>query len=312
MERTEKVKGYCAQCGSICGTEALVRNGRLISVRVDKSHPNRGFCVKAEAAPEIVYNEERLKFPMKRTNPKGASDPGWVRISWDEALAEASRRLLQIKEQSGAESVAFSRPAPGGSHAADWTPWSIRLANCFGSPNFITTTHVCQWARDAGSAYTYGVGLPTPHFEEAKAILIWGHNPAVSHLQNWQGIKQAQRRGALLLVVDPRRSETAARADLWIAPKPGTDAALLLGMIRFLIHENLYDDGFMRFWTNAPFLINPKTGKFLRSSELSDQAQGNGYVVWDEQTGTAISVDVLTDPNQWDVIPALGTADKFD
>ena len=75
MERTDKVKGYCAQCGSICGTEAFVRDGRLIAVRVDRDHPNRGFCVKAEAAPEIVYNEGRAKFPMKRTNPKGAADP---------------------------------------------------------------------------------------------------------------------------------------------------------------------------------------------------------------------------------------------
>ena len=111
------------------------------------------------------------------------------------------------------------------------------------------------------------------------------------------------------MVVDPRRSETAALGGiLWIAPKPGTDAALLLGLIRFLIDENLYDDGFMRAVDQRAFLDLSQTGKFLRSAELADQANGEDYLVWDEQKGQAAAVDVSKHPDQWNLAPALASA----
>src|SRR5690606_3356931 len=154
------VRTYCAECGARCGVRATIEDGELLSVVPDRDHPNRGFCIKGEAGPEKVANAGRILYPMKRTRPKTDPDPGWQRISWDEALTTISKNLLRLREESGAESVGFTRPAVTGSGSVDWAHWIIRLSRAFGSPNFISTTHICQWARDNGSAYTYGTGLP--------------------------------------------------------------------------------------------------------------------------------------------------------
>src|SRR3954451_10284195 len=203
MGEPQQIATYCAQCKSKCGVVALVQDDDLLAVRPDRAHPNCGFCTKGAAAPDIVRGARRLQRPLRRTTPKSADDPGWEPIDWDEALSTVEARLLALQAEHGAESVMFSRPAPGASHATDWAPFLERLARAFGSPNVITTGHICNWGRDSGSAYTFGSGLPTPHFEAAQTILLWGHNPAVSHHQNWRRIREAQQRGARLLVVDP-------------------------------------------------------------------------------------------------------------
>ncbi|MBI4298405.1 MAG: molybdopterin-dependent oxidoreductase [Chloroflexi bacterium] len=305
MSNVTEIRSYCAQCAVKCGVIVHVEDGKLIAVRPDRDHPCNAFCIKGEAAPEIVYNAGRLKTPLHRTNPKTSSNPGWVPISWDEALSEAARRMLQLKEESGPESIAFSRPAPGGSAATDWVPWLVRLASAFGSPNVITTSHICQWGRDSGSAYTYGVGLPTPHFERSGVMLIWGCNPAVSDARMWNRIKENQRRGGKLVVVDPRKTETAARADQWIAVKPGTDSALLLGLIRIFIEQELYNPQFVQFWTNGPFLVNMHTGQFLKARDLESSGSEKQYVVWDGVQSRVATVDPELHPRHWGVEPTL-------
>src|ERR1700754_770948 len=199
------VRGYCAQCKSRCGRVAVVSpDDLLVSVRPDPDHPNHGFCMKGAAAPQFVHDPGRLRYPMRRTNPKTADDPGWERISWTEALDLAAARLRALAEEYGPEAAVFTRPATGGNHAGAWSPFLERLAAAFGSPNVLTTGHICSWGRNGGTAYTFGTKLPTAHYERAANILVWGHNPAVSHVQTWRRIRAATHRGALLAVVDPR------------------------------------------------------------------------------------------------------------
>src|SRR5690606_23488471 len=113
------------------------------------------------AAPQIVHHPRRLLRPLRRTTPKTSDDPGWAPISWDEALDTVAHRLRDIAAHHGPEAVAFTRPAPGGSHSGDWAPYLVRLAESFGSPNLITTSHICSWGRNNGVAYTFGSSLPT-------------------------------------------------------------------------------------------------------------------------------------------------------
>ena len=176
----ERVHTYCPNCVSRCGVIATVEDGVFTKVEADPEHPNACICIKGAANPEVVYSPDRLRYPMKRTRPKGDRDPGWVRISWEEALDLAARRLLEVKEKYGAESVVFGRPAPMGSSASEYVGWLSRLANAYGSPNLMATTHICQWHKDQGSMHTYGTGIPSPDFEQTKCILIWGHNPHVT------------------------------------------------------------------------------------------------------------------------------------
>ncbi len=299
-----EIRGYCAHCKSKCATIATVEDDRLIEVRADRDHPNRGFCIKGGAAPEIVHNSGRIRTPMKRTQPKSSRDPGFVPISWEEAISTIVAKLSAIKAESGAEAVVFGRPAPGASQATDWVPFFERLVRAFGSPNVIATSHICQWGRDAGSVYTYGKGLPTPHFEASKTMLIWGHNPAASHIQNWRRIHDGRRNGAKLIVVDPRRTATVAQADLWIQLRPGSDTALALGLIHILLRDGTYDRSFVRDWTNAPFLVSPITGALLRGRDIGAQA-ADDYVVFDAGTNQAVTIDVARDPAEWGVEPAL-------
>ena len=109
----ERVPTYCALCISRCGATAVVRDGALVSLEPDPSHPTgQALCVKGKAAPELVYHRERLRTPLRRTRPKTDPDPGWQPISWDEALDITARRLLQLAREHGPESVVFTAASP--------------------------------------------------------------------------------------------------------------------------------------------------------------------------------------------------------
>jgi anaerobic selenocysteine-containing dehydrogenase len=96
---TEEIHTYCPMCVAQCGVIAVVEDGRFTGVRPDSDHPNGGICIKGYSAPEIVYSPDRLLHPLKRTRPKGDPDPGWVEITWHEALDTVATRLLQMKKQ---------------------------------------------------------------------------------------------------------------------------------------------------------------------------------------------------------------------
>ena len=146
-------------CTSRCGVVATVEDGKLTQVNADPAHPNGCICVKGAAAPEIVYSPDRVQYPMVRTRLKGDPDPGWVRIAWDQALNLVALRLTDVKDNFGPEAVVFSRATTAGSAAIDFDGWLQRLANAFGSPNLLTSNHICTWNRRVGSKYTYGTGM---------------------------------------------------------------------------------------------------------------------------------------------------------
>src|SRR5213592_572862 len=109
-QATQRIHGYCALCRSQCGCISVVEDGRLVAVEPDPSHPTgQALCAKGRAAPELVYHPERLKYPLRRTRPKGDPDPGWERVSWDEALDDIAKRLLSIHERHGSQSIALGK-----------------------------------------------------------------------------------------------------------------------------------------------------------------------------------------------------------
>ena len=220
---------------------------------------------------------------MVRTRPKGDPDPGWARISWEEALALTALRLLEIKARHGPEAVAFPIATPAGSAASDFMPWAWRLANAFGSPNVVANTHICQWHRDWGARYTYGVATPPPDYEHARCILLWGFNPRATWPAMAMRIGQARAGGAKLIVIDPRKTALADKADLWLRVRPGADGALALGMIHVLLEERRYDEAFVRDWTNAPFLVCEDTGQLLAGPDLDPAADPQSFYVWDRR-----------------------------
>jgi anaerobic selenocysteine-containing dehydrogenase len=280
---TKKIRSYCVQCGCLCPTAYTVVDGIFVKAEPDRKNPDWvPLCPKGAAGPELVYDPQRLKYPLRRTNSKDNPDPGWQRISWDEALNLSARRLIEIKSRYGAQAIVFGRTSPGGSPGSDLRAWVVRLANVLGTPNVIAHTHVCQWHRDQCSNYTYGHGgIGTPDFENAACILVWGSNLHASGPKRFVAIKKAQQRGAKLIVVDPRRTPVAARAALWLCVKPGTDGALILSLINIMLREGLYDKEFTRDWTNAPFLVRRDSGDLLREKDIDPAGQKSRYIVWD-------------------------------
>ena len=173
------VRGYCALCTAHCATITTVENGRVTRLDPDPDHPNGGvMCIKGKAAPELLYHADRLNYPLKRTRPKGHADPGWVKISWEQALSDITEKLLAIRGRHGPEAIALAKGTGSGTSIDDAVRWLARFLNVWGSPNWVSTTHVCNWHRDTGFSFTFGSNLPTPDLAHSKTFLLWGHNPA--------------------------------------------------------------------------------------------------------------------------------------
>ncbi|MGZ8486008.1 MAG: molybdopterin-containing oxidoreductase family protein [Candidatus Binatia bacterium] len=285
---TEQLHTYCAMCTSRCGVIATVEDGRLTQVNADPDHPNGCICVKGAAAPEIVYSPDRLLHPLLRTRVKGDANPGWVEITWEQALSLAALRLNDIKDNYGAEAVVFSRATTAGSAAIDFDGWVQRLANAFGSPNLLTSNHICTWNRRVGAKYTYGSGMPLPDFDNTRCMLIWGINPPATSPAQAMRIINARNRGAKLIVIDPRKTTLAAKGDCWLRVRPGKDGELAMAMIHVLLEENLFDADFTRTWTNGPFLIRSDNNRLLTELDIIAGGDSRTHYVSDEGSGRLI------------------------
>jgi anaerobic selenocysteine-containing dehydrogenase len=301
------VRGYCALCTAHCATIATVESGRVIRLDPDHDHPNGGvICIKGKAAPELVYHPDRLNYPLKRTRPKGDADPGWQRVTWDEALDEIARRISDIRQRYGAKTIVLAKGTKSGTSVDDAERWLGRLLYSIGSPNWVSTTHVCNWHKDTGFSYTFGANLPTPDLEASKTFLLWGHNPSSTSLILAHDIVQARARGMKTVVVDPRRIGIGAQADILLQPRPGTDGALALALIHCLMEESWYDAEFARRWTNGILLLNTATDRLLTEDEISSGGRADRFVAWDETTGQPAIYDAEAGQYEHDgVTPSL-------
>lgn len=259
-------------------------------------HPTgRAICPKGRAAPELVHSTNRLTRPLRRTQPKGAADPGWREMDWEEALDEIAARLDGIRKTHGPEAVAFAVTSPSGTPLSDAIDWIERFIRVIGSPNMMYATEICNWHKDHAYAFTFGSGMANPDYANSELILLWGHNPANTWLAQAGEIAEGQRNGTRLVVVDPRRTAHAARADHWLQVRPGTDAALALGIVHLLIAGQRFDQEFTRRWTNACFLVRDDNGRFLRADDLGTGGPDQ-YVAMDEH-GRSILCDPRRAPD---------------
>lgn len=252
----------------------------MSGIEADPAHPTgSGLCIKGRTAPQQIESPGRLLHPLKRTHPKTDADPGWQRISWDEALAIAASNLRRLADQHGAETVAFSVTTPSGTAVGDALPWMFRLINAYGSPNTVWTTHVCNWHKDFTPALTTGADNGMPDYEKTGCILHWGFNANNCWLAQASATRNALKRGAKLIVVDPRRGGLASRADLWMRVRPGTDGALMLGLAGEMIANGWYDAGFLGAWSNGPMLVRDDDRRLLRGDAIGGDPAD--LVVWD-------------------------------
>lgn len=301
-----RVHGHCALCRSRCGCISVVEDGRLVRVEPDPSHPTgAALCGKGRAAPELVYHPDRLLQPLRRTRPKADPDPGWEPIGWDEALKTVADAIGRIAGRHGAEAIAFAVTSPSASSISDSIGWVERLVRAFGSPNICYATEICNWHKDYAHRFTFGTGIPTPDYANAGAILLWGHNPRSVWLAEMTEALEGRRRGARLVVVDPRRTGLATKADLWLRVRPGSDGALALGIAAAMIDEGRIDEAFVRDWTNGPLLVRDDDGRLLTEADLSPAGSALRYVAWDDVTSGPVVYDPAAVAFEHGAHPAL-------
>ena len=298
MSSLREIPCYCALCVSQCGSIAVVDGTRFVSLEPDPSHPTgQALCAKGRAAPEISYSPRRLMYPMKRTRPKGDADPGWTRISWDEALSTTAETLRNVAAAHGSECVVFSAASPSTSALSDTTDWIERLMNAFGSPNLLASVELCGWGRYFATTYTFGASVPgvfMPDIDNAGCILFWGYNPSVARLAHATATLRALKRGARLIAVDPRQAGLASKADAWLQVRPGTDGALALAIAHVMIERGWYDAAFVREWTNGPLLVRLDNGRLLREVDLDPAGSTERYVAWDAAGSRAVMYDAAS------------------
>jgi anaerobic selenocysteine-containing dehydrogenase len=307
---TKIVKTNCRACIANCGVLAHVKNGRVVKLEGNPEYPmSKGaLCAKGLAGIQALYHPNRNKYPMIRVGKRGENK--WKRISWDEALDTIAKKLMETREKYGAEAV-FCSTGGGGNPEF----WSIaRFCNAFDTPNwFEPGCAQCYLPRTLAFGLMYG-GADTsiadsncleiyyPDETPIKTLVLWGTDPSYSCPAGGGGaVAELRARGVRTVVIDPRLTPDAAKADVWLPIRPGTDVALMLAWTRYILDKKLYDEEFVLKWTNLPYLVDVNTHMMLRAGEHAE-GRPDTFMVWDTKTNSAQPV-----PYPWNdsLVPAL-------
>jgi anaerobic selenocysteine-containing dehydrogenase len=253
---------WSAGCGSHggCGSEIYVKDGKVICVEGDKNHPfNQGrLCPKGLALPQYIYHPDRVTHPLKRAGTRGEGK--WERITWDEAYDTIETRLKDIRDKYGAESVIFCQ----GTGRDIGGPITF-LMYAYGSPNWVQVGlagHACYTPRLGAMFATQGCysvldasqfleeRYDSKEWESPKYIILWAQNPIAGCHDGFYGhwIIDCMKRGSKLIVIDPRSTWFSSRAEVHLQNRPGTDGAIVLGMLNVIINEGIYDKEFVEKW----------------------------------------------------------------
>jgi anaerobic selenocysteine-containing dehydrogenase len=245
------LKSSCFSCNHGCDASIHVKDGRVVKVEGDRSSPTtRGvLCAKGLASRHLLYHPERIRHPLKRVGDRGAGT--WQEISWDEALDTIAGKLRQIEAMYGKDAIILATGTSRG-----WAPYFNRFANAFHKQMVGPGYAQCLWPRfTAQLLLGIAPALECPdvllHPDKTRCMLVWGTNPPNTSPIKASWMMDAKALGARLIVVDPLFSETAAKADLWLQLRPGTDAALALGMLNVIINNGLYDHDFVARWCDG-------------------------------------------------------------
>lgn len=238
-------RAVCTVCDAACQLRVTVHNGEVTRIGPsDNPLLADNICIKGATAAALYARPERLKQPLKRIGAHG--EGRWQTISWEQAIDEIAGQLKTLVAAHGPETLAVS--------TSNWNTsvehgMGRRFLNLLGSPNWISGVAMCMGNTAAVNKAAYS-RFPWPEFFETECIVLFGHNPREhSWTPVYNLILQAQARGAKLIVLDPRRSSQAERADLHLPLRSGTDAAMLLGWLNLIIEERLYGAAFVGDWT---------------------------------------------------------------
>ena len=338
----QEIRTSCRACIANCGVIATVSNGRVIKIRGDEIDPmSKGrVCPKGLSGVQALYHPNRNKYPMKRVGDKPGNE--WERISWDEAAQMVAQALIDMRDKTGKHGLLTS--TGGGGNPQFFSP--PRFRNFWGAGNvFEPGCAQCYLPRNYTMPLINGLcdtsiadsGCPElykpagKYGKIAEVYVMWGTGPAW-HSPSTSGrcVSELRANGCKTIVIDPRFNADATKADIWLPIKPGTDLAMMLGWMKYIIDNKLYEqipdyEDFCEQWTNLPFLIDPRDevslpvvngeelplttdGQLLRASAvkgLDTTAENEGYVYYDTETKKVTKAFALGPNNDGTYHPQL-------
>ncbi|MDO4182842.1 MAG: molybdopterin-dependent oxidoreductase [Coriobacteriia bacterium] len=244
-------KTNCHFCGYLCGFHAVVDAGKVVDLQPD---PTRypydekilAGCRRWRMNLDVLDAPDRVNFPLRRVGERGSNQ--WQRVTWDEALDEIAQRLGALKEQHGPGTLASMI---GGPHTSFWP--LHRFMNLFGSPNNMGIGQICWNPRIWMDMLTFGWTVEHDiRPGETECVFIWGTNPADSdNSAFWQALRSLDGWEIPLVVVDPRYTQAASLANVWLPVRPGMDCTLALGLLHVIVEEDLVDHDFVDTWCHG-------------------------------------------------------------
>lgn len=300
----KRIRTCCRGCGKMeCGVWVTVENGRAVRIEGDESaFQSAGHCcTKSQASLQAAYHPDRVHYPMIRTNPKGDSDPGWKRVSWDEAFAAVIKGITTATDKYGTNTFVTMMGT-----SRMWASSTGRaFMSMFGGVNNMSALQICKGPRRLSGALTMQEGIYwMATVDRPRVYVQWGTDTSISNYDDsGRTTVEAIQHADTHILIDPRVANSGKTADYHIALRPGTDLALALGWTRIVMEKRLYDDNLCRYWSNAPFLVcedveptgwvgvNWNTSesfevktRLLKESDLIEGGDPKKFMVWDEQT----------------------------
>jgi anaerobic selenocysteine-containing dehydrogenase len=262
------IASTCSECAVHCGSLVYIRDGVVEDVKPNPAHPlSKGaFCIKGLKGPTgLTYSDRRLLHPLRRVGERGEGK--WERVSWDEALNYAAERFAATRETYGPLSlVGVCNNANVARGVA-----VVMLLRSLGSPNWMINQDLCGGCRAVSSRAT-GLDITRGEdIEHARCALVVGRNSYEADPIEWTALKGLKKRGGKIVAIDPKKTPVVGIADLWLRPRPGTDAALGLAMIHVMIEEGLYDKDFVERYTHGFDKLRERAREFSprRAEELT-------------------------------------------
>ncbi|WP_172135084.1 molybdopterin-dependent oxidoreductase [Adlercreutzia sp. ZJ473] len=287
------VKTNCFECHAKCGVLCEVnKDGELVSVKGNPEDPRSEgrLCSKGLSAKKILYDPERLRWPLRRKGERGAGD--WERITWDEALDWLEGRIRAITDEHGAEAIAFGQGTGRGTNQ-----WTARMGNAGGRVHHsLAPGNICLVPMMVQSIVQLGCFpiFDGCDFDHADCIVFWGANSVWTEATYSSGqIGRSRDRGAKLIVIDPFfEHPLAAKADHFLGVRPGADTYVAMAWLNVIISEDLYDHEFTRKHTNAPMLLIDGPDVPLNGQLIDPEGNPQSMLVFDRASGQLVDTHV--------------------
>ena len=289
-----KTRGaHLINCTGACPHHVFTRDGVVIREEQSRDLPaypglpdlNPRGCNKGECGADYMYAAQRVKYPLIRVGERG--EGRWRRASWDEALGLVATGIVDTIEKQAPDCISVFSPVPAVS------PVSFSAGHRFAHLIGAHVHSFFDWYADHPTGQTQTCGIQGDTCESAdwfnsRYIILWGANPAVTRIPDAHYLTEAAYNGTRIVSISPDYNSTTTKADIWVHPKPGTDAALALGMAHIILRDELFDADNIKEQTDLPYLVRSDNKRFLREADVVAGGSDARFYVWDLRTGKPV------------------------